>query len=186
MRLGYVSQYFESGDKGPGCISSGVGDPGGKSYGIYQFSEGVARSYWLASYLPIKQLSDVAWKEIAATYPIEFLLDQHCYGVRKFYSASAMLAKSLDYDTSLVIVQESIFSAAIQHGAVQTLLRRAALGKVDPVLQVQHLYKIRSEYVKSIHLSEQLVTSLLDRYSRELPFVLQTSAVQTREFSGSQ
>ena len=30
------SQYESNGD--PGCISDGYGDPGGKSYGTYQFS----------------------------------------------------------------------------------------------------------------------------------------------------
>src|SRR5690606_25413128 len=36
--LGQTSAHYESGNRGPGFISSGVGDHGGKSYGIYQLS----------------------------------------------------------------------------------------------------------------------------------------------------
>ncbi len=37
-QLGNLSSKWESSDKGPGTISSSKGDPGGKSYGIYQIS----------------------------------------------------------------------------------------------------------------------------------------------------
>jgi len=37
-RLGALSAEFESGGRGPGTVSSGKGDPGGVSYGIYQLS----------------------------------------------------------------------------------------------------------------------------------------------------
>lgn len=37
-RLGALSERFESGERGPGAVSSGKGDPGGVSYGIWQLS----------------------------------------------------------------------------------------------------------------------------------------------------
>lgn len=38
QRLGALSERFESGGRGAGAVSSGKGDPGGVSYGIWQLS----------------------------------------------------------------------------------------------------------------------------------------------------
>lgn len=42
---GQTSEHYESGSRGPGTISSGIGDHGGMSYGSYQLSKSTVMSY---------------------------------------------------------------------------------------------------------------------------------------------
>ena len=87
--LGQLSAQYESnGD--PACISSGYGDPGGKSYGTYQFSSNAgsldAFVNWISDHYPqyANQLSgydlcsegfDEAWRGIAESDPDEIMKD---------------------------------------------------------------------------------------------------------------
>src|SRR5437868_13354131 len=43
-KLGSLSEKYESGNRGPGTVSTGKGDPGGVSYGTYQLSSRVGRA----------------------------------------------------------------------------------------------------------------------------------------------
>ncbi|MFN9550895.1 MAG: hypothetical protein ACK56Q_11515, partial [Pirellulaceae bacterium] len=42
--LGKLSEKYESGGRGPATVSSGVGDPGGVSYGTYQLASKIGRA----------------------------------------------------------------------------------------------------------------------------------------------
>ena len=55
-RLGALSERFESGDRGPGAVSSGQGDPGGVSYGIWQLSSraGTAAAFAASEGAPLE------------------------------------------------------------------------------------------------------------------------------------
>lgn len=87
--LGKTSKRYESGSGGPATISSGVGDPGGISYGSYQLS---TTKGTLAKYLkysdnynhafdglkPKTEEFDQKWKELANNDP-QFHQSQHEY-----------------------------------------------------------------------------------------------------------
>ena len=48
--LGDLSAQYES-NGNPGCISDGYGDPGGKSYGTYQFSSNAGSLNQFVNYI---------------------------------------------------------------------------------------------------------------------------------------
>lgn len=92
--LGDLSKKYES-NGNPGCISSGLGDAGGKSYGMYQMSSrmGVVddyiqwlynNNYWFAGNLAENSVGtagfDSAWRWLARSANAEdFEKSQHDY-----------------------------------------------------------------------------------------------------------
>ncbi len=76
-RLGALSERYESGGRGPGTVSTGVGDPGGVSYGLYQLATrtGTAAAFvaaegkrWAADFAgrtPGSAAFTAAWKAVA-------------------------------------------------------------------------------------------------------------------------
>ncbi len=172
-RLGRLSEQYESGGRGPGTVSSGAGDPGGVSYGIYQLSsraglvadflahEGSAWTGELAE-TPGSAKFSAVWQAIAARDGEAFAAAQHAYIERSHYrpAVTAVLAQSgLDIDKCDCAVRDVTWSVAVQHGgAVRILLAavvqadaapgRGAAG-YDRVL-VEAIYAERSAYVAGL------------------------------------
>src|SRR6478736_3004866 len=76
--LGKLSEKYESGNRGPGTVSTGKGDPGGVSYGTYQLASKVGRAdafvkrYYPDTFKGLKGGTDEftqRWKELAAKDP---------------------------------------------------------------------------------------------------------------------
>ncbi|WP_024615527.1 SH3 domain-containing protein [Clostridium sp. Ade.TY] len=137
--LGVLSEKYESnGD--PGCVSSGEGDYGGKSYGAWQLSSklGSLDSFvnWLLGQNSrfYKELTDArkldngsncgkhfdaAWKKIAKEHYNEFYNLQHSYTKITFYNDLVnRLQKDGNFDKMLnsFAVRNVLWSTAVQHG----------------------------------------------------------------------
>jgi hypothetical protein len=130
--LGDLSARYESnGD--PGCISDGYGDPGGKSYGTYQFSSNAgsldAFCNWLQYNYPqyAEQLNtypmcstsfDEAWRNIAASDSDGFAQAQHEYVKATYYDpAVEILANNYwRIENHNAVMQDVVWSRAVQYG----------------------------------------------------------------------
>ncbi|HVE84801.1 MAG TPA: peptidoglycan-binding protein, partial [Myxococcales bacterium] len=146
---GRLSRRYEG--TGPGTISGGAGDPGGASYGEYQFSskQGTAGAFakWLEGRHPdwAAELSgakpgtkefNAAWSKIAREHPDEFADAQYAYAKQAFYKPAAQNVKNatgLDVGSRSHALQEVLFSTAIQHGTggARSIFKAALAGK-DP------------------------------------------------------
>jgi hypothetical protein len=170
-RLGLLSEHFESGGRGPGAVSSGQGDPGGVSYGIWQLSSraGTAAAFvtaegarWRADFAasaPGSAAFSAAWKAIAAREPDAFAEAQHAFIERTHYrpAVATVRAKTgCDLDARHPAVRDATWSVAVQHGGAATILAAGiaradtALGRgaagYDRVL-VEAIYAERTDYV---------------------------------------
>lgn len=144
-RLGALSEQFESGGRGPGTVSSGVNDPGGVSYGLYQLASktGTLAAFlkaegerWSKDFLgkPLGGASfSNAWKAVAARDGKAFGDAQHAFIERTHYRPVVDAVKSntgLDIDTRSAAVRDAVWSTAVQHGAAVRLVT-ASVGVAD-------------------------------------------------------
>lgn len=172
--LGSLSEQYESGGKGPGVVSSGQGDPGGISYGVYQLSTnaGTLTSFlkvegkpW-ASEIGVKKPGSpafsAAWKAIAAREPAVFRSAQHGFIERSHYRPvvhAVLSAKGLDLDFRSDAVRDVIWSMAVQHSKAAIIIV-GAVDAVDPKIGrdnpgydralIEALYKARVAYVVQV------------------------------------
>ena len=131
--LGDLSAKYESnGD--PGCISTGYNDPGGKSYGMYQFSSKAGtlaeyvswlqhNGYWfgqeLAKYEPASSDFDSAWTWIAnGENRDDFAASQHAFIKATFYDPAVQILREhgWDIDKHSYVMQDVVWSRAVQYG----------------------------------------------------------------------
>ena len=170
-RLGALSEHFESGGRGPGAVSSGRGDPGGVSYGIWQLSSraGTAAAFvaaegarWrgdFAGMAPASAAFSAAWQAIAAREGEVFGQAQHAFIERSHYrpAVAAVLQRTgLDLDVRHAAVRDAAWSVAVQHGGAVGVLV-TAIGQADKDRDrgdagydhalVQAIYAARSAYV---------------------------------------
>lgn len=137
MALGDLSKKYESnGD--PGCISSGWGDAGGKSYGMYQLASNTGSvesyikwlrksGYWFADKLaehPVGSIAfDDVWRYLAASGNRgDFEKSQHDFIKAMYYDrAVAALARAMYHveDKHSDVMKDVIWSRAVQYGAGQ-------------------------------------------------------------------
>ena len=134
--LGDLSKKYESSGN-PGTISSGYGDAGGKSYGMYQFASNmgvvdkyvawlVAYVYWfgdeLAKYTVGSNNFDDVWKWLAnSDNKGDFAKSQHDF-TKSMYNDKAC---NLVYDCGYIVSRHSkamkdvVWSRAVQYGPYQ-------------------------------------------------------------------
>lgn len=169
--LGALSERFESGGRGPGAVSSGVGDPGGVSYGIWQLSSkaGTAAQFvaeegarWRAEFAgnpPGTVVFSAAWRAIASREPDAFGEAQRSFIERTHYRpavAAVRRATKLDLDARQDAVRDAVWSVAVQHGAAARILGDA-VARADAVTGrmeagydralVEAIYAVRTDYV---------------------------------------
>lgn len=147
--LGTLSAKYESnGD--PGTVSGGRGDPGGVSYGAYQFStnRGSARSFsaWLqrtdpalgrplAGLTPGTTAFSNAWKAIARQHPSAFQAAQHQFVGQRYYDVSRSQLESrvpgLDFSQRSRALSDVLWSSSVHHGqsGAVTVFTRALAGR---------------------------------------------------------
>jgi murein DD-endopeptidase MepM/ murein hydrolase activator NlpD len=140
VAIGALSRKYETGNRGPGTVSSGAGDRGGVSYGSYQFpSYGKATDNAVTGFMEntlksmepdlYKQLKNsgavnsagfkAKWKEIGDKYKDRFLKAQHVHTAKIDYNpAKNRVEKTtgVDFDKEPVAVQAVLWSTATQHG----------------------------------------------------------------------
>ena len=139
-RLGALSERYESGGRGPGTVSSGKGDPGGVSYGQFQFATrtGTVATFlqaegapWLADFAgkaPGSPPFSEAWQQVARRDADVFAEAQRAFIERTHYrpAVAAVLARTgLDLDSRAAPVRDACWSCAVQHGAAARLLAEA-------------------------------------------------------------
>ena len=125
--LGQTSAQFETSNRGPGFISTGQGDLGGKSYGIYQLSstQGSLAEYvgQSAKYgaefkglTPASAAFDVKWKEGAQRDPQGFSTDQHTFIKKEFFDVQndTLKGRGIDLSDRGRAVQDMMWSTSVQ------------------------------------------------------------------------
>lgn len=152
--LGKLSEKYETGGRGPGTISGGVGDYGGVSYGSYQMSSqpngGTVATFvsrpdcpWRGDFSGLEPGSEVfsrCWARIAAEAAGDFHQAQHGFIRRTHYDPLAgRIAADLGLDLGRrpLALQDVIWSTAVQHGPNTPVVHRAAdqmrrNGRFDP------------------------------------------------------
>jgi hypothetical protein len=126
-RIGSLSSKYESrGD--PGTISTGSGDPGGKSYGEFQMSSntGTVKAFVDKNYTadfaglsPGSAPFDAKWKELAGQHPLEFGDNQYNFIKQTHYDPAVQRVKNntgVDIDAHSKAVQNAFWSTAVQNG----------------------------------------------------------------------
>ena len=180
--LGHVSKHFESGRSGPGTISSGRGDPGGKSYGCHQLASktGTLQAYLKRSIFapefkglrPTSKEFDRKWREIAKRHPKRFSDDQLAFIKKTHFDGVRGYANGLNIPDTRAI-NEALFSIGVQHGKAKTVVRQAKISAHDDERTViNKLYDSREAYVRRIRLPAGTKKSVLNRYKKERKMVL--------------
>lgn len=173
-RLGTLSEQFESGDRGAGAVSTGRGDPGGVSYGIWQLSsragtaaafvaaEGSAWRHEFGASVPGSAAFSAAWRAIAAQEEQAFATAQHAFIERTHYRpalAAVLRVTGCDLDARHHAVRDAAWSVAVQHGGAGKILIGAveradgdqgrASATYDRAL-VEAIYAVRTNYVLAV------------------------------------
>lgn len=172
--LGQLSEEFESGGRGPGTVSTGVGDAGGVSYGVYQLSsvtgtcavfmksEGKPWSERFGSHRPgEKGFSDV-WRAVGKDDADAFRKAQHAFIERTHYRPviDAVLArKGLDLNSRHDAVRDATWSCSVQHGKAAIILIDA-IDNVDRTTDrnsaaydrelIEAIYRVRTAFVLAV------------------------------------
>lgn len=131
--LGDLSKNYEVGYYGTcGTISSGDGDSGGKSYGLYQLSSasGTLNDFidWLQDkntdiYTRLNECKskdfDTEWKAIADEYCDDFCQLQHDYIKDTIYNTAVTYLKEnyFDLNNHYETMKDVVWSRAVQYGA---------------------------------------------------------------------
>lgn len=156
--LGRTSEQYESGGRGAGVISTGVGDHGGASYGRYQFSSnmGVVQKYlaWskfspeFSGLSPATSGFNTKWKEVAKKYTDDFSAEQHEFIKVTHYEPQLQVLKSsgLDFVNDRAALQDLIWSTAVQYGPKTKLIVKALAGRDTNVLTDREVIVLVQDY----------------------------------------
>jgi LysM domain len=141
---GSLSSKYETGGRGPGTVSTGIGDAGGVSYGSYQMTSRprggtVARFIaepdfpWRARFAGLTPGAadfSAQWKALAAEAGEAFFAAQHAYIQRTHFDP---LVRRIAAEDGLLVtarshaVQDVVWSTAVQHGPNAPIVHRALL-----------------------------------------------------------
>lgn len=145
IRYNVLSEKYESnGD--PGCVSSGSGDYGGVSYGLYQLASGIQNkvesfvefclsngyakgSDLKAAYPPGSSSFSAAWKAVAESDPTGFTEVQYQYAYQQHFLPAVDNCKAIGIDLNKHsdALKCVVWSMAIQYPAeVTTAFRQAS------------------------------------------------------------
>ena len=161
--LGKLSEKYESGGRGPGTVSTGVGDPGGVSYGTYQLASKIGRAdAFVTQYYPdeFKGLKggtpefSAKWKALAAADPKGLHAKEHEYiRVTHYEPQCAKLLKdaTLDVAKRSATLRDVVWSTAVHHGprtdvvtaALKPLLAKAKIDDVADEAIIRAVYAER-------------------------------------------
>lgn len=189
--LGVVSERYETGGNGPGTISSGKNDAGGKSYGLYQFASKRGRLKTstvsvLQEFLDTtgygKQFAglalastefDAKWKQLADSDPA-FAVAQHTFIAITHYQPALDYAASLGFPVDDRRIQEMIWSGSVQHRGINDILKSTAnminvsSAKIEDVITTY--YAARTAYTNKTIPNDP--NSGRNRYKKEVASVL--------------
>jgi hypothetical protein len=193
IELGFLSEKEESGGRGPGTVSSGVGDPGGVSYGTYQLSSTLGRAdafvkrFYPTEFKGLKggtPAFSTKWRELAKKDPVGLHKNEHAFIKETHQDIQARKVLSevgLDVGARSRVVQDVVWSVAVQHGPATTLIVNALkpLVKTRPIAGLSDEELVRAIYtersrknaagklVYAAKLNDALTASLVARFARE-------------------
>jgi len=191
---GWASRWFESNDR-IDAISHDGEDPGGKSYGLYQFSYAtgslalmVSKSMYTTELSSVELASedfDTVWLSLCTNSPETFRNDQETQGLMFWYDNARYAATQAGFIDSPEL-NEGIFSCAIQHGehGFERIINAVpSEARTDGVAALKALYAARSDYVDNLTtLSPSEKRSIVSkRYPTELQMILNYYHSQTGE-----
>jgi hypothetical protein len=172
MVLGDLSKKYESnGD--PGCISTGAGDAGGKSYGMYQMAskQGVVHEYikwlrengyWFAEKLagyPVGSIAfDDTWRYLAASGNRgDFEKSQHEFIKAQYFDRACVLLLRNMYhvERHSDVMKDVVWSRAVQYGAGQIveMFEAAALSIGYPNLSYVDAESFDAQMIEAIYMN---------------------------------
>jgi LysM repeat protein len=145
--LGSLSSKYETGGRGPGTVSTGIGDAGGVSYGSYQMTSrpggGTVARFIAAPDFPWRERFagltpgapgfSTQWKALASEARDAFFEAQHEYIKRTHFDPlvrKTLSEDGLDATRRSHAVQDVMWSTAVQQGPNSAVVHRAiaALG----------------------------------------------------------
>ncbi len=189
--LGYLSEKYESGGHGPGTVSTGVGDPGGVSYGTYQLASKIGRAdqftnkYYANEFAGLKGGSDAftaKWKALAAKDADALHANEHQFIQDTHYDLQLRKLKKelgLDVDERSSVFRDAVWSSAVHHGpntdaiivAIQALVKAKDF---DEVAALKAIYAERGrkntdgKLVRFKNVGESWIPGLTKRFENEL------------------
>ena len=141
--LGQTSSKYETGGRGPGTVSTGVGDNGGVSYGSYQLStnEGTVQEFLrynptigaeFNKLTPGTKAFNQKWEALASADPKGFHAAQHDFIQHKFYDVQMgrLQGAGIDLSQRGAAVQDMLWSTSVQYrGLTKGVVTGALAGK---------------------------------------------------------
>lgn len=170
--LGDLSAIYESsGDCG--CISSGWGDPGGKSYGLYQFSSNAGslqqyvswlqnNNWWFGNELAQHELTsdsfDAAWKWLAETNTDDFARSQFEYTKAAYYDPAIQILADNYYNVEsnhAEVMRDVVWSRSVQYGVgnILEMFMDAATSLGYPNLSYVDADQFDADMIRAIYLN---------------------------------
>lgn len=169
--LGDLSKRYESNDD-PGCISTGYGDAGGKSYGTYQLASNAgsvsryiewlqANGYWFGGMLAKLSVGskdfDTSWKGLAESDNREdFAKSQHEYIKAVYFEPACAVLERNYYHVKLhhEVMQDVIWSRAVQYGVgnILDMFTEAVQSLGYPNLSYVDHCRFDKDMIKAIYL----------------------------------
>ena len=172
-RLGLLSEKYESGGRGCGTVSTGKGDPGGVSYGLYQLASrtGTVAAFvrsegrrWAAD-LPGEPGSEsfsTGWRRVAASDAEAFADAQHAFVERTHYRpviTAVLRTTGYALDHRADALRDVVWSTAVQHASAPRIVTEA-VHQADAVAQrntsahdralIEAVYRLRTAHVMAI------------------------------------
>lgn len=169
--LGCLSKQFESGlDKSVETVSSGKGDPGGVSYGIYQMASKVkgevshkstagvfvAKHYPkdFGNLMPGSAEFSAVWKKVSQREAERFAGMQHQFIQATHFDpkVKALLdSTGVDINQRSRPLQDAVWSTCVQHGKALDILTKAfnsaGNAKASDKQLIEAIYKVRTAFV---------------------------------------
>lgn len=189
--IGKFVKEFESGNKGSESISTGKGDPGGASFGSYQFPSVKKKStslweFWEKYYkdkhpgltIGNNDAFKAAWLEEVQKDPAGFAANEHKFIADAYYVPFRNKMKSvfnIDLDTFDRAAQEAGWAHAVMRGpetAVNLYKKYTNISSSDtPQQYIDHLYAgLGSEtYVNNGYSDSSVRKGILERLSKREP-----------------
>ena len=126
FHIGYFAAKNES-NNNPGCVSTGIGDHGGKSYGLYQMTATTVSQYLKNyNYIQLRDHEigtlafDDAWKRFALDHKAAFIVSQTDYIKDSHFDAMNKVMYDryqIRLDRINAVLDAVLFSRAVQFGA---------------------------------------------------------------------
>lgn len=187
MELGSLSAKYES-NGNPGAISTGVGDKGGKSYGMYQLSLATgALAGYIASSAYKEEFNGIAlgsnkfdavWRAIAQRDPAGFRSDQRTYHTKVYYTPVRRYATSINIPNTEAINQV-IWSMSTQHGPrwaksiLELCVGYSETETIKKIYELRTAQFMNSSYYGSSSSRKRVRDSVINRFKKELSDALE-------------